>query len=96
MKKLSFVVPALILVGVFTVVTTTFAGTSGSELSTLWNEISGGLQGFWGKLIGILFVGFALVAAKGGNMLMAFAMFILGMVIATIPGILDARYTLLF
>ncbi|HID05221.1 MAG TPA: hypothetical protein EYP20_05395 [Aigarchaeota archaeon] len=65
-------------------------------MTSIWNEISQGLQGFWGKIIAVLFIGFTLVAAKGGNMLMAFAMFIIAMVIGIVPGIVDARYTLLF
>lgn len=73
-----------------------FAGTGGGELQSMWQEIERGLQGFWGKLIAILFVGLALIAAKGGNMLMAFAMFIIGMLIGTIPGLIDARYSLTF
>jgi len=80
----------LLMVGI------TFAGTGGGELTSIWNEISQGLQGFWGKIIAVLFIGFTLVAAKGGNMLMAFAMFIIAMVIGIVPGIVDARYTLLF
>jgi len=72
------------------------AGTGGSELTSMWNEISSGLQGFWGKIIAVLFVGLALAAAKGGNILMAFAMFIIGMLIGTIPSLIDARYSLTF
>jgi len=84
------------LVATFVLSLPALAGTGGSELSSLWTEITNGLQGFWGKLIAVLFVGFSLVAAKGGNMLMAFAMFILAMTISIIPGIIDARFTLLF
>lgn len=86
----------LVLLMAFSAGTTTFAGTGGSELTSIWNEISQGLQGFWGKIIAVLFIGLTLVAAKGGNMLMAFAMFIIAMVIGVIPGIVDARYTLTF
>lgn len=73
-----------------------FAGTGGSELASIWTEISNGLQGFWGKIIAVLFIGFTLIAARGGNMLMAFAMFIIAMLVGIIPGIIDARYTLTF
>jgi len=73
-----------------------FAGTGGSELSSVWNEISQGLQGFWGKIIAVLFIGFTLIAAKGGNILMAFAMFIVAMLIGIVPGVIDTRYTLTF
>lgn len=81
----------LMLVG-----TPALAGTGGSELTSMWNEISAGLQGVWGKIIAILFVGFALMAGKGGNMLMAFAMFVIAMLIGTIPGIINARFSLTF
>ena len=80
----------LVLAGV------TFAGTGGSELSSIWTEISQGLQGFWGKIIAVLFIGFTLIAAKGGNMLMAFAMFVIAMLVGIVPGMIDARYTLTF
>ena len=88
----------VLTVALFTIIFAgvSFAGTGGSELTSIWNEISQGLQGFWGKIIAVLFVGLTLVAAKGGNMLMAFAMFVIAMVIGVIPGIIDARYTLTF
>ena len=87
---------ALALFVMFLAGTTTFAGTGGSELSSIWTEISNGLQGFWGKIIAVIFIGLTLVAAKGGNMLMAFAMFVLAMVVGVAPGVIDARYTLTF
>ncbi len=97
MKQLSrYEMLALALFMVFVAGTTTFAGTGGSELTSVWTEISNGLQGFWGKIIAVLFVGLTLVAAKGGNMLMAFAMFVIAMVIGVIPGVIDARFTLTF
>ena len=73
-----------------------FAGTGGSELTSAWDEISQGLQGFWGKLIAAVFVGLAVVAMKGGQTIMAITMFVIAMLIGAIPGIIDARYTLTF
>ena len=79
----------------FVMVGMSFAGTGGSELSSVWNEISTGLQGFWGKIIAAIFIGLTLVAAKGGNGIMAFAMFIIAMIIGVVPGVIDSRYSLI-
>lgn len=73
-----------------------FAGTGGAELTSAWDEITQGLQGFWGKLIAAVFVGLAVVALKGGQTIMAVTMFVIAMLIGAIPGIIDARYTLTF
>ncbi len=75
---------------------TAFAGTGGAELSSVWDEISMGLQGFWGKIIAAALVGLSIMVGKDGRYISALAIFIMGMVIGFIPGIVDSRYTLTF
>ncbi|HHJ63318.1 MAG TPA: hypothetical protein ENJ61_00260 [Aquifex aeolicus] len=75
---------------------TAFAGTGGAELSPIWDEISQGLQGFWGKIVAAAMVGLSIWIAKEGRYISALAVFIMGMVIGFIPGIVDSRYALTF
>ena len=55
-----------------------FAGTGGSEVNDWYNDISAALQGTWGKIIAVAFLGLTIILFKGGAM---------------IPDMVDARYT---
>jgi len=73
-----------------------FAGTGGSELASLWDEIVQGLQGYWGKIIAVALLGFAILMGVRANWLMAFALLVISFSIGIIPGVIDTRYTLTF
>jgi len=73
-----------------------FAGTGGSEVSNWYNDISSALQGFWGKLIALAFIGFSLVAFKEGAIIPAIFLIFVGLGVGVIPDIVDARFTLTF
>jgi len=73
-----------------------FAGTGGSEVSTWYNDVASALQGFWGKLIAMAFIGFSLVAFKEGAIIPAIFLIFVGLGVGIIPDIVDARFTLTF
>ncbi len=73
-----------------------FAGTGGSEVSSWYNDIAGALQGFWGKLIAMAFIGFSLVAFKDGAIIPGIFLVFLGLGVGIIPEIVDARFSLTF
>ncbi len=73
-----------------------FAGTGGSEVSSWYNDIASALQGFWGKLIAMAFIGFSLVAFKEGAIVLAIFLIFVGLGVGIIPDIVDARFTLTF
>lgn len=72
-----------------------FAGTGGSELQAWYTDISGALQGFWGKIIAAVFMGIAIILFKGGSIIGGIFMMMLGLSVGMIPGIIDSRYTAL-
>jgi len=73
-----------------------FAGTGGSEVSSWYNDIAAALQGFWGKLIAMAFIGLSLVAFKDGAIVLGIFLVFLGLGVGIIPEIVDARFTLTF
>ncbi|MFZ8785217.1 hypothetical protein [Thermocrinis sp.] len=73
-----------------------FAGTGGSEVANWYNDIAAALQGFWGKLIAMAFIGFSLLAFKEGAIIPAIFLIFVGLGVGIIPDIVDARFTLTF
>ncbi len=73
-----------------------FAGTGGSEVSSWYNDIAAALQGFWGKLIALAFIGFSLVAFREGAIIPGIFLIFIGLGVGIIPDIVDARFTLTF
>jgi len=73
-----------------------FAGTGGSEVASWYNDIASALQGFWGKLIAMAFIGFSLVFFKDGAIIPAIFLIFVGLGVGIIPDIVDARFTLTF
>ncbi len=73
-----------------------FAGSGGSEVQSWYDDISNALQGFWGKLIALAFIGFSLVAFKEGAIIPAIFLIFVGLGVGIIPDIVDARFTLTF
>jgi len=73
-----------------------FAGTGGSEVASWYNDISSALQGFWGKLIALAFIGFSLIAFKEGAIIPAIFLIFVGLGVGVIPDVVDARFTLTF
>jgi len=73
-----------------------FAGTGGSEVASWYNDIASALQGFWGKLIAMAFIGFSLVFFKNGAIIPAIFLIFVGLGVGIIPDIVDARFTLTF
>jgi len=73
-----------------------FAGTGGSEVASWYNDISSALQGFWGKLIALAFIGFSLIAFKEGAIIPAIFLIFVGLGVGIIPDMVDARFTLTF
>lgn len=72
------------------------AGTGGTEVQDWYTDISNGLKGFWGKLIALAFIGFALMAFKQGAVVPGIFLVMVGLGIGSIPGIINARFTLTF
>jgi len=73
-----------------------FAGTGGSEVSSWYTDVASALQGFWGKLIAMAFIGFSLVAFKEGAVVPGIFLVFIGLGVGIIPDIVDARFTLTF
>lgn len=73
-----------------------FAGSGGSEVASWYNDIASALEGFWGKLIALAFIGFSLVAFKEGAIIPAIFLIFIGLGVGIIPDIVDARFTLTF
>jgi hypothetical protein len=73
-----------------------FAGTGGAEVASWYNDIARALEGFWGKLIAMAFIGFSLVAFKEGAIIPAIFLIFVGLGVGIIPEIVDARFTLTF
>lgn len=87
---------ALMMLGLFVMLTMSMmaaAGTGGSELSSAWNTVTNGLQGTWGKLIAAGFVGLAMLALKNGSIIGGIFMFIMAVLVGTIPNIVNADYS---
>lgn len=72
------------------------AGTGGSEVQGWYNDISNGLQGFWGRLIALAFIGFALMAFKQGAVVPGIFLVLVGLGVGSIPGIINQRISLTF
>jgi hypothetical protein len=73
-----------------------YAGTGGAEVASWYTDLSASLQGSWGKLGAVAFIVMALMALKQGGIVPGAFLFFLGISIGTIPGMIDARYTMLF
>ncbi len=73
-----------------------FAGTGGSEIASWYNDIASALQGVWGKLIALAFIGFSLVAFKDGAIIPGIFLIFVGLGVGIIPEIVDLRFTLTF
>ncbi len=87
---------AVMLLGMFLMLTISMmavAGNGGSELSSAWNTVENGLQGTWGKLMAGGFVGLAMLALKNGSIIGGIFMFIMAVLIGTIPDIVNADYS---
>jgi len=69
------------------------AGTGGSEVSSWYTDLSGNVKGFWGKIIAFAFMAVAIMAFKGGMIVVGIFMGFLGMSIGTIPDMIDSKYT---
>ena len=70
-----------------------FAGTDGSEVNDWYNDISAALQGTWGKIIAVAFLGLTIILFKGGAILAGIFMMMVGFGVGMIPDMVDARYT---
>ena len=70
-----------------------FAGTGGSEVNDWYNDISADLQGTWGKIIAVAFLGLTIILVKGGAILAGIFMMMVGFGVGMIPDMVDARYT---
>lgn len=90
-KKAKFI----LALSVFVLGINAFAGTGGAELQDWYTDISGALQGFWGKIIAAAFMGIAIILFKGGGIMGGIFMMMLGLSIGMIPDIIDSRYTAL-
>jgi len=73
-----------------------FAGTGGSEVRSWYSDISNALEGYWGKLIAMAFIGFSLVFFKEGAIIPAIFLIFVGLGVGMIPDIVDARFSLTF
>ena len=70
-----------------------FAGTGGSEVNDWYNDISAALQGTWGKIIAVAFLGLTIILFKQGAILAGIFMMMVGFGVGMIPDMVDARYT---
>jgi hypothetical protein len=73
-----------------------FAGSGGSEVRSWYTDISNALEGYWGKLIAMAFIGFSLVFFKEGAIIPAIFLIFVGLGVGMIPDIVDARFSLTF
>lgn len=87
------IILALFILGIFSA--NAFAGTGGAELQTWYTDISSSLQGFWGKIIAVVFIGIAIILFKGGAIIGGIFMMMLGMSVGTIPDMVDSKFTAL-
>ena len=58
-----------------------------------YNDISAALQGTWGKIIAVAFLGLTIILFKGGAILAGIFMMMVGFGVGMIPDMVDARYT---
>ncbi len=70
-----------------------FAGTGGQEVNAVWDFVKNGLQGTWGKILAAIFVGFAILAAKGGNGIATIIFAAIAFLIGSIPTIVESGYS---
>ena len=72
-----------------------FAGTGGAELQSWYDDLSSALQGFWGKVIAVVFIGIAIILFKSGAIVGGIFMVMLGLGVGGIPDMVNAKYTAL-
>jgi len=90
---MSSFVKAVFIVSAF-IITSSFAGTGGSEIASWYTDISNALQGTWGKIGAVAFIVLSIMILKNGSILGGAFLFFLGLSIGTIPDIVDSTYTL--
>lgn len=81
----------LLLFGICSV--SAFAGTGGEEVDAWYTQISEALQGTWGKIIAMAFLGLTIILFKNGSILGGIFMMMVGLGVGTIPGIVDSKYS---
>lgn len=72
------------------------AGTGGSELNSLWVDLSGMLKGTMGKLIAVFFLALCIMAFKAGSVPGGGFLLLIALSIGILPDIVDSRYTVIF
>lgn len=72
-----------------------FAGTGGSEVNDWYEDISSALEGTWGKIIAVAFLGLTIIMFKSGSILGGIFMMMVGFGVGMIPSMVNARYTAL-
>ncbi len=85
---------ALMLLSLLTAVQLTLAGTGGAELNDAWTWVSDALSGTLGKLVAAGILGAAVFTLVRGAIIFGIFLFLLALLVALIPGIIDNRYTL--
>lgn len=91
MKKKLLV--SLIVLGILSI--NAVAGTGGAEIQSWYTDLSSSLQGFWGKVIAVAFIGIAIILFKSGAIVGGIFMVMLGLGVGGIPDMVDAKYTAL-
>ena len=97
MKKLLtlgvFSLTVAVLLGIDPIIHNAFAGTGGTEVNAVWDFVKNGLQGTWGKILAAIFIGFAILAAKGGNGIATIIFAAIAFIIGSIPTIVESGYS---
>lgn len=93
MMLLKRLLPLLALWAMFGV--SVYAGTGGAEVASWYTDLSAALQGTWGKIIAVVFIGLSLMSFKQGLIVPGLFLVFLGLSVGTIPGIVDSKFTML-
>lgn len=87
----AFLAFLLIVVPVFL-----WAGTGGSEVDQIWQDIKAGISGGWGKLLAVFLIFGGVFLLSDGKKGWGLIVMIIGMSLGMIPAAVESRYTLGF
>lgn len=73
-----------------------WAGTGGTEVNGIWDDIKAGITGGWGKLLAVFLIFGGVFLLSDGKKGWGLITMIIGMSLGMIPAAVESRYTLGF
>lgn len=73
-----------------------FAGTGGTEVNGVWDDLKAGITGGWGKLLAVFMIFGGVFLLSDGKKGWGLIVMIIGMSLGMIPAAVESRYTLGF